>query len=120
MNAFDVGIDLTLVPMLVGREVRPCSFSQKIPQYIACGLPVMCWDVEGNGFIDDEGLGVLVRPECGRGSMRTALKEVMTLVSVLTHERRAEIRQYVARYLSTEVLANRRVENWMCALEELG
>jgi glycosyltransferase involved in cell wall biosynthesis len=59
MNSFDVGIDLTFVPMKMGDTVVNASYSQKIPQYLGCGLPVIAWDVEDNRFVHEEKIGAL-------------------------------------------------------------
>lgn len=40
-------------------EIRG-SYSQKLAQYLAAGLPVIAWDIDGVEFLRDKGLGKLV------------------------------------------------------------
>lgn len=62
IGLFDVAVDLTLVPLKIENKVRYASFSQKIAQYLACGKPVVAWNIPDNEFIEKNLLGALAEP----------------------------------------------------------
>jgi len=57
MRAFDVAVDLTSVEMEVDGRNLLSSFSQKIPQYLASGVPVVAWRCIDTEFLEEEEVG---------------------------------------------------------------
>jgi glycosyltransferase involved in cell wall biosynthesis len=61
IQALDVAIDLSLVRLRVGDgDVIPASFSQKLPQYLATGVPVLAWSLSDTRFIKEQAVGPVV------------------------------------------------------------
>jgi glycosyltransferase involved in cell wall biosynthesis len=111
MNSLDVAADMTMVTVDVAGRELPSSFSQKIPQYLACGVPVLAWDVPDNAFIGSAGIGALA--EVGSvESVTAALQELADLDPQQRREMQTRCRDYVERELSISRLAERRVEYW--------
>jgi glycosyltransferase involved in cell wall biosynthesis len=110
ISALDVAVDLTRVPMRVGDEVRYGSFSQKIPQYLACGVPVVAWDTCDTQMLAAAGVGRLVigdTPDRVAAAVRSLIRppaedELM----------RMRARAFFERELSAEVVAQRRFALW--------
>ena len=111
INALDVAVDLTLVPMLVNGETLNGSYSQKIPQYLACGVPVVAWDVPGTEFIQSADIGRLAElgnPE----SLARAIRAVLDLPATERAAMGARARAYAVAHLSSEALAHTRFALW--------
>jgi glycosyltransferase involved in cell wall biosynthesis len=79
MQALDVAIDLSLVRLRVGDgDVIPASFSQKLPQYLATGVPVLAWSLPDTRFIEEHDVGRVVPLE-QPAAVGTALAELLDL-----------------------------------------
>lgn len=111
LQAFDVAVDLTVVPMDVGGNVLSASFSQKIPQYLACGLPVIAWDTEENKFLKEEKIGEVVQ----LGNKNTVSTSILKLID-LNDKEKEEIRQrsrsYAKEHFEIRKLVARRIDAW--------
>ena len=112
---FDVAVDLTVVPLSIGGGVRYASFSQKIAQYLACGKPVVAWDIVDNKFIEENSLGALAEP------LRIeSLCRAMTKVMHGEFEDSAVVgekaRAYATEHLSVARVTERRIREWMSIL----
>lgn len=112
MQALDVAVDLTVIDMKLrdGSSVVG-SFSQKIPQYLASGLPVLAWDVPDNRFIADEDLGALARYRHDRD-----LVDAIERLTALDPDSRVQMggrsRRYAEEHFSAAALARRRLDLW--------
>lgn len=120
MSAFDVGIDLCAAPMKVadGRVVHS-SYSQKMAQYLACGIPVAAWDTLDNQFVRENDVGVLARPFDAAD-----LAEQLEKLLAAGEEERAEMgqrtRRYAVEHLSYDAVAEKRRRLWEAALAGRG
>lgn len=113
MNTFDVAVDLTRVPMEIGGEVVEASYSQKIPQYLACGLPVVAWDVPDNRFLESGRIGSLVGLEGdAAGKLLEAVQKLVDLPAEEKAGMGARAREYAERWFSVRGLTDRRIAFW--------
>jgi glycosyltransferase involved in cell wall biosynthesis len=111
LQAFDVAVDLTVVPMDVGGNVLSASYSQKIPQYLACGLPVIAWDTEENKFLKEEKIGEIVQ----LGNKDMVSKSILKLIDLNDKEKqemRERSRSYAKEHFEISKLVARRVDVW--------
>jgi len=109
INALDVALDLTLVPFRVGQRTIIGSYSQKIAQYLACGVPVVAWKSEDTRFLDDHQIGATVAP----GSMDELARVLRYTVGRKDIDAvRNRARAYACEELSADVIARRRMEFW--------
>jgi glycosyltransferase involved in cell wall biosynthesis len=111
MNTFDVGIDLSLVPMRVNEKIYYASYSQKIPQYLSCGLPVITWDTADTRFLKDEQIGCITPV----GDIRSLTHSIKRLLSMNKSEQtgmKLRARKYAESHLSTSKLAAKRMKLW--------
>ena len=118
MGAFDVAVDLTTVRMALGEATCVTSFSQKIAQYLAMGLPVLAPDTADTRFIASNGLGAVVDPS-GEAGIASAVK---AFTGVAPEERRRlqdATRRYAVANLSAGVLAEQRIR-WLRELLRSG
>jgi glycosyltransferase involved in cell wall biosynthesis len=111
INALDAAVDLTLVPMTVDGEVHSGSYSQKIPQYLACGVPVVGWDVPGTEFIRDHDIGRLAAAE-DPAALAVAIRQVLDLPASEHAAMRRRARDFAVAALSSEALAVQRFDLW--------
>lgn len=111
ISAFDIVTDLTLVKMPVGSKMLFASYSQKIPQYLACGRPVISWDVPDNRFIKDNHLGWLARPY-DIDSLRETIQKALETIKTSRNGMAEEIRQFAKKNVSIESLATQRWDFW--------
>ena len=120
MSAFDVGIDLCAAPMKVGDgRVVYSSYSQKMAQYLACGIPVAAWDTLDNQFIRENDVGVLARPF----DAADLAEQLETLLGAGAEERaemRAKTRRHAVEHLSYDAVAAKRRRLWDAALAGQG
>ncbi len=116
MRTFDVAVDLTLVSMEIENKVLYASYSQKIPQYLACGIPVVAWDVVDNQFLKREGIGKVVP----FGDCMELAKSIQQLLNLKADEMNA-LRQRALNYaeinLSISRLTNKRIHLWQSVLD---
>ncbi len=118
MRSFDVAVDLTYVAMKIGNEVFNASYSQKIPQYLACGLPVIAFDVEDNKFLEREKIGALVKI----GDEDSIVDAVMHLLEMEDSEREGQSRNaktYAEQNFGIASLARKRISLWDDVLQKL-
>lgn len=111
LSALDIAVDLTASPVKIGNEIAMASYSQKIPQYLACGLPVIAWDLKDTAYIARERLGKLVT----MNSPKELVAAIQSLCSWIEHEKETvqmHCRHYAETELSIERLTHRRVAFW--------
>jgi glycosyltransferase involved in cell wall biosynthesis len=115
MGSFDLAIDLSRVALPVGSTEVIGSFSQKIAQYLACGIPVIAWETLDTAFLDREGIGRTVPV----GDVDELANVIRALVAEgpRLKERRQKARAFVSRTLSAEAIAHRRMEFWEEAID---
>lgn len=111
MNAFDVAVDLTNVPMKIGDTVMNASYSQKIPQYLGCGLPVIAWDVDDNKFITTHNIGALAQIE-DEDSLVVALENLKGMNVDEKRDMSVRARAYAEQVYSIDHLTQRRISLW--------
>ena len=118
MNAFDIGIDLSLIPMQVG-DVRYCaSYSQKIPQYLSCGLPVVAWNTEDTLFLTRERIGDVA--QVGNiDDLATVISTQLSKYTIDDDNMCMRARDYAVSNFSTQVLSAQRVELWGSSLKNM-
>jgi glycosyltransferase involved in cell wall biosynthesis len=110
ISAFDIALDLTRVPFAIGSKTVIGSYSQKIAQYLACGVPVVAWTTEDTTFLDEHRLGATVPP----GDI-DALTEVLRDLFLTMDQDRSigpRAREFACNELSAEVIARRRMAFW--------
>ena len=115
MNSFDIGIDLSLVPMRINGKVLYASYSQKIPQYLSCGLPVVAWDTPDTRFLEDERIGY-VTPIRDIRSLAKTLRRTLQMDNSDYLEMCIRARKYAYSHFSTHVVAGNRMEFWNFSL----
>jgi glycosyltransferase involved in cell wall biosynthesis len=117
MRSFDVAVDLTIVSIKMGGKVLPSSYSQKVPQYLACGLPVVAWDVIDNEFLKEEGIGELV-PYEDTVLLEKSIKKLLDLTPEERESLRSRARLYAENNFCIDKLARRRKEMWRRVVEK--
>lgn len=111
INSLDVAVDLTLVPLVVNGKTLEGSYSQKVPQYLACGVPVVAWDVPGTEFIRRQDIGRLA--ESGNpAALARAIRELLGLSDAERAAMRGRARAFAVSHLSAEALAHERFGLW--------
>jgi glycosyltransferase involved in cell wall biosynthesis len=110
ISAFDVAIDLTQVPFLVNGGTVYGSYSQKIAQYLSCGVPVVAWNTKDTAFLVDEEVG-RTADNGNVQALARALREALAMNRTRPDVAR-EARQVACDQLSSEVLACRRMALW--------
>ena len=120
MSAFDVGIDLCAAPMKVadGRVVYS-SYSQKMAQYLACGIPVAAWDTLDNQFVRENEVGVLARP-FDAADLAEQLEKLLGAGEEERTEMGMRTRRYAVEHLSYDAVAAKRRRLWETALAGQG
>ena len=117
MKTFDIAVDLTRVPMKIGEKSVDASYSQKIPQYLACGLAVVAWDVPDNGFIESIGIGRLVKP--GGDDLKNLSAAIQHLLDLPDAERidmGTRAREHAEAKFSVHNLTSERINAWRASL----
>lgn len=115
MRTFDVAVDLSLVSMKIGDKVLNASYSQKIPQYLSCGLPVIAWDTLDTQFLKHEQIGD-VAPLGDVDSFAQAIRIHLTMNDLECMQLRLRAREYAKEHFSAKALATRRFAFWQSAL----
>jgi len=119
IRAFDVAVDLTSVEMHIAGRTVLSSFSQKIPQYLACGVPVVAWRCDDTEFLVGNNVG-------GVAAFRDVSELVALLQSLLdrTTEEGARMgtraRALVESRLSATTVARQRLDWWQAAVDRAG
>jgi len=119
MQAFDVAIDLRVIAMQVCKDVALGSSSQKIPQYLSAGVPVIAWKVPDTEFLDAEGIGRTAKYG-DRASLTDAMESMLLLSAEVASEYRHRARAYAERTFSSRSLAERRLALWRTAIDAHG
>lgn len=114
VNAFDVGLDFTKVTVDSPRGTQIASFSQKISQYAACGVPVIAWDTIDTKFIGSQNLGAILKDSTPR-NVAQALRRILSRPAD-----RQRIRDYAERHLSAEQVALNRLALWNRVSKQVG
>jgi glycosyltransferase involved in cell wall biosynthesis len=112
MNSFDVGIGLDTADRIntIGNS------SQKIRQYLACGVPVIC-PKGTNLFVEDEKLGMLV--ECDDlEEILLGIKKYFLFSNVEAEQFSRRAMKYVHENLSSDIAMEKRLEFWRRNLEK--
>ena len=115
ISAMDLAADMTAVAFTLRGETVHGSYSQKIPQYLACGVPVLAWDLPDTCFLRQHGIGFLASlqdPDSLRKTVEAALNEAES--ERAARKRRA--REYAVKHLSCDVLASMRLRLWRAAV----
>ncbi|MEA3323417.1 MAG: glycosyltransferase [Patescibacteria group bacterium] len=116
MRAFDIGVDLTLIPMEVEGKMLPASYSQKIPQYLACGIPVIAWDIIDNQFLKEEGIGESA-PIGDSTKLAKSILRLLDIDEVTRAKIKRKARMYAEINFSISKLVARRLEVWHRLIE---
>ena len=106
INAFDVGLDFTKVTVDSPQGTQIASFSQKISQYAACGVPVIAWDTIDTKFIGSQNLGAILKDSTPR-NVAQALRKILGGPNC-----GQRIREYAESHLSAEQVARKRLALW--------
>ncbi|MBZ0108997.1 MAG: glycosyltransferase [Candidatus Scalindua rubra] len=114
MNAFDIGIDLSLVPMRVNNNILYASYSQKIPQYLSCGLPVIAWDTPDTQFLKQEQIGDVVSLGNIDG-LAQSIKRQFAMNDLKYAQQCLRAREYANKHFSSKALAALRFAFWQSA-----
>lgn len=114
ISSFDVAVDLSLVPMRVGDGILYGSYSQKIPQYLSCGVPVIAWDTLDTQFLIQERIGNIAAVG-DTNSLAQAIKRLLTMSDSESTQLRLRARAYAEANFSLQVLAAKRIAFWQSA-----
>lgn len=111
MSVLDAAVDLTAVPVRVNCNIQYASYSQKIAQYLSCGVPVVCWDIEDTKFIEKNNLGALSQI-FNIIDLAKKLNQIVSLdpKSWISLSKRA--REYSLYNLSYAIIAQQRLQIW--------
>ncbi|MFW6224022.1 MAG: glycosyltransferase [Bacteroidota bacterium] len=110
INSFDVAIDLTRVALRIDGNEIIGSYSQKIPQYLACGVPVLAHSCMDTFFIEMNGLGVTI-PDSTPQKIATAVRTIILDIQNNKYKK-DNIRKYAVENLSYSAIAEKRFKFW--------
>jgi glycosyltransferase involved in cell wall biosynthesis len=111
MRALDLAVDPTVIEMKLEKKSVFGSFSQKIPQYLGCGIPVLAWDVPDNAYIVEHDVGYLI-PFGEPHTVSQRMAEHLALSNSDRMSMGVRARQLAISELSIRVLAARRLDLW--------
>jgi len=112
ISAFDIAV--ALWPTARMEAIGPSSM--KVPQYLACGTPVLA--SKGYDFVEENDLGWLVVPE----EPLTVAKAICKGLALNEAERKdisVRAQQYIQKKLSMDCLVKKRYKLWSQAVEGL-
>lgn len=115
VRAFDVAVDLTAVQMEIDNRTVLSSFSQKIPQYLACGVPVVAWRCGDTEFLAEADVGGLATFH-DEPDLAQVLATLLERPLEERERRRDRARRVAQTQLSTVKLAGDRLDLWRAAL----
>jgi glycosyltransferase involved in cell wall biosynthesis len=118
LRASDVAVDLSRVPIELGTGRTWASYSQKIAQYLAVGLPVVAWDIPDNRFLAERDIGRLVENEAP-ATLASVLMSTLEQVDLRAGAWGEAVRRYAVAELSQPELAARRIQMWHRVTEQL-
>lgn len=78
ISSFDIAFDFTKVDLCINGYNVSGSYSQKIPQYLACGVPVIAYRCKDTEFIDEFKIGTTVS-DFSASTLAEAFKNVLAL-----------------------------------------
>jgi len=111
MRRLDVAVDPTAVRMRTRRGVLTASFSQKIGQYLASGVPVVAWRCADTCFLDRDGIGRTARyPD--EEDLAEAMRTLIAAVRQGKEELMWRARRSAETMFDSQLLADRRVAWW--------
>jgi glycosyltransferase involved in cell wall biosynthesis len=117
-RALDVAIDLSLQRLRVTNgEAIPVSFSQKLAQYLATGVPVLAWDLPDTRVVIENDVGRLVPLEEPKAVGR-ALAELVSLPTEAREAMRRRSRHVAERDFSYRELVRKRMALWKAAVPQ--
>jgi len=111
ISTFDIAVDLSLVPMRLDKNTVYASYSQKIPQYLSCAVPVIAWDIPDNQFLLANNLGGLVKlghPE----SLISEIERILDMAQAQREELKVRAIEYAREHLSVGALTAQRIDFW--------
>lgn len=119
IRCFDVAVDPTAVRMKTRNGVRTASFSQKIGQYLASGIPVLAWRCRDTDFLDDEGVGRTATYPDSAG-FGLALQDLVEQVTRSRGSVTASARRVGIERFDSESLADQRFSWWQEVVDQQG
>jgi glycosyltransferase involved in cell wall biosynthesis len=114
MSTMDIAADLTAVAFSLNGKTLCASYSQKIAQYLACGVPVLAWDFPDTRFLEENAIGFLASLRDPGHLLRT-LNVALKADENERAARKRRAREYAVKYLSYKVLASIRLRLWRAA-----
>jgi len=117
MRSFDVAVDPTAVRMRTREGVRTASYSQKIGQYLASGVPVLAWQCRDTDFLVEQGVG-RTAPYPDAGALASALDDLIRMTRVRKDEIRKRARKVAEQRFDSQALADLRVAWWREVVNE--
>ncbi|MCD4665202.1 MAG: glycosyltransferase [Bacteroidales bacterium] len=112
INCLDIG----LATGMHEKIQQTGSAGQKIRQYLACGVPVIC-SKETNLFIENENLGELVDSK-NMEDVFHAINDLLNISKTKTENMAKRALIYVHNHLSVEITTNARLEYWKQQLKD--
>jgi len=109
ISEMDLAADMTAVELSCRGGTALASYSQKIAQYLACGVPVLAWDIADNHFLRENGIGFLA-PFGDPERLEATVKSAMAAEN--RNEARRRCREYAVSRLSYQALAEMRMRLW--------
>jgi glycosyltransferase involved in cell wall biosynthesis len=117
MRALDVAIDLSLISLRVGDgSVIPASFSQKLAQYLATGVPVLAWTLPDTRFIEEHHVGRVVPREQPAAAVGAALAQLLELPPEETEAMGRRARHIAERDFSIRNSVRKRMGLWKASV----
>ena len=98
-------------------EEDSASYSQKIAQYLSCGLPVVAWNVADNGFIGKENIVGLAAPG-DKADLLAQLERILKMDDGARKDLSQRARKYAEECLSIGNLTARRIDIWQSAIND--
>jgi len=112
INSFDVGLDTTCVSISIKKKTLFASYSQKIPQYLACGVPVVAWDTKDTHFLQKYDIGRLARLGDSKSLAAAILYFATKQINDLNNYAK-KARSYALENLSSTILTQARFQMWL-------
>lgn len=111
VSMMDIGISFDLPDR--ARQIG--NSSQKLRQYLACGVPVLTMP-QSNEFVEMNGLGRVCEPD-QPDELLHAASQLIEMLAIDSEGTRLACRAYAEKYLSIQHTFERRVAVWTEALE---
>jgi glycosyltransferase involved in cell wall biosynthesis len=118
VSAFDLALDLSRVPLSVEGRLVFGSFSQKVAQYLACGVPVISWTTADTTFLDEAEVGRTV--PMGDIAALVGTIEAMLRPGNGSSSLEGRARAFACENLSAPSIARARVEWWEGLVARVG